>query len=128
MTASANASVPSWLLNACVALDYLTADNPRAMSALSAILITVGAIPATLASIPGIAVGAGAAGTLLAGPTAQTVGAVAVGLGQALKSPHTPLQTFFGGKHLHSVGLVGGKGVNPFLHVNPHGLLHEIVS
>ena len=87
MTASATASVPSWLLNACSALDFLTADNTRTMSALSAILITVGAIPATLASIPAIGAGAGgAAGVLLTGHAAQTVGAVAVGLGQALKA------------------------------------------
>lgn len=48
------------------------------MSVLSAILITVGSIPA----IPAISAGAG--GAVLASGAAHAVGAIAVGLGQAL--------------------------------------------
>jgi len=71
-------NAPVWLLNACTALDYLTSEHTQAMSVLSAILITVGSIPA----IPAISAGAG--GALLASGTAHALGALAVGLGQAL--------------------------------------------
>ena len=69
---------PVWLLNACTALDFLTSEHPKAMSVISAILITVGSIPA----IPAVAGGAG--GAILASGAAQAIGAIAVGLGQAL--------------------------------------------
>jgi hypothetical protein len=85
---------PEWLLSACSALDFLSAEHPRALSALSAILIAVGSVPALAASggavaLPALAAaGAGghAAIALLAGPTAQAVGAVTVGLGGWLKA------------------------------------------
>lgn len=71
---------PVWLLNACSALEYITSEHPKAMSIISAILITAGTIPA----IPAISAGAG--GALLASHAAQAIGAIAVGLGQALGS------------------------------------------
>jgi flagellar biosynthesis component FlhA len=67
-------------VNACQALDFLTSEHPKVMSAMSAILITVGAIP----SLP--AVSAGAGGALLASHAIQAAGAIAVGVGQALKA------------------------------------------
>jgi len=72
--------VPAWLLNACSALDLLTTEHPKVMTTLSAILITVGSIPA----IPVIAGGAG--GAILASGAAHAVGAVAVGLGSWIKA------------------------------------------
>ncbi|KXN90415.1 hypothetical protein AN958_04284 [Leucoagaricus sp. SymC.cos] len=69
---------PVWLLNACNALDFITSEHPKAMSVLSAILITVGSIPA----IPAISAGAG--GAVLASGAAHAIGAIAVGVGQAL--------------------------------------------
>ncbi|TEB33712.1 hypothetical protein FA13DRAFT_1729989 [Coprinellus micaceus] len=72
------AKAPVWLLNAVNALDFLTGEHPKAVSVLSAILITVGSIPA----IPAISAGAG--GAILASGAAHAIGAVAVGLGQAL--------------------------------------------
>ncbi|KAG6908800.1 hypothetical protein DXG01_003247 [Tephrocybe rancida] len=69
---------PIWLLNACTALEYITSEHPKAMSIISAILITAGSIPA----IPAIASGAG--GAVLASGAAHAIGAIAVGLGQAL--------------------------------------------
>jgi hypothetical protein len=48
------------------------------MSVISAILITAGSIPA----LPAISAGAG--GTVLASGAAHAIGAIAVGLGQAL--------------------------------------------
>lgn len=71
--------VPAWLLNACSALDLLTTEHPKVMTTLSAILITVGSIPA----IPAIASGAG--GAILASGAAHAVGAVAVGVGSWIK-------------------------------------------
>jgi hypothetical protein len=71
--------VPAWLLNACSALDLLTTEHPKVMTTLSAILITVGSIPA----IPAIAGGAG--GAILASGAAHAVGAVAVGVGSWIK-------------------------------------------
>lgn len=71
---------PAWLVNAASALDFLTVEHPKVMSTMSAILITVGTIPA----IPAISAGAG--GVLLASGAAQAVGAAAVGLGQCLKA------------------------------------------
>ncbi|TFK27292.1 hypothetical protein FA15DRAFT_220243 [Coprinopsis marcescibilis] len=69
---------PVWLLNACNALEFLTSEHPKAISVVSAILITVGSIPA----IPAISAGAG--GAILASGAAHAIGAIAVGLGQAL--------------------------------------------
>ncbi|KAF9444387.1 hypothetical protein P691DRAFT_786796 [Macrolepiota fuliginosa MF-IS2] len=69
---------PVWLLNACNALDFITSEHPKTMSVLSAILITVGSIPA----IPAITAGAG--GAVLASGAAHAIGAIAVGVGQAL--------------------------------------------
>jgi flagellar biosynthesis component FlhA len=66
-------------LNACSALDLLTTEHPKVMTTLSAILITVGSIPA----IPVIASGAG--GAILASGAAHAVGAVAVGVGSWIK-------------------------------------------
>ena len=68
------------MVNACQALDFLTSEHPKAMSAMSAILITIGAIP----SIPAISAGAG--GAFLASSAIQAAGAVAMGVGQALKA------------------------------------------
>ncbi|KAH7907653.1 hypothetical protein BJ138DRAFT_458623 [Hygrophoropsis aurantiaca] len=71
------ANVPVWLLNACHALDFLTSEHPRAMTTLSAVLITAGTLPA----IPAIS-----GGTVLATGVAQAVGAIAVGVGNMLKA------------------------------------------
>ncbi|KAJ4480970.1 hypothetical protein J3R30DRAFT_2384029 [Lentinula aciculospora] len=71
---------PVWLLNACNALDFLSTEHPKAMSTLSAILITAGTIP----SIPAISAGAG--GALLASGAVQAVGAIALGVGSWLKA------------------------------------------
>lgn len=70
-------NAPTWLLNACSALDFLTSEHPRAMSTISAILITAGTLP----TIPAIA-----GGTVLASGVAQAVGAIAVGVGNMLKA------------------------------------------
>ncbi|KAF8837887.1 hypothetical protein BDN67DRAFT_908453 [Paxillus ammoniavirescens] len=70
-------NVPTWLLNACHALDFLTTEHPRAMTTLSAVLITAGTLPA----IPAIS-----GGTVLASGVAQAVGAIAVGVGNLLKA------------------------------------------
>lgn len=69
---------PLWLLNACSALEFFTSEHPKVMSVLSAILITAGSIP----TIPAISAGAG--GAVLASGAAHAVGAIAVGIGQAL--------------------------------------------
>ncbi|KAF9040100.1 hypothetical protein BJ165DRAFT_1351527 [Panaeolus papilionaceus] len=74
------AQAPAWLLNACTALEYITSEHPKAMSIVSAILITAGSIP----SIPAIAAGAG--GAVLASGAAHAIGAIAVGVGQALSA------------------------------------------
>jgi hypothetical protein len=74
------AQAPVWLLNACGALDFLTTEHPKVMTTLSAILITIGSIPA----IPAISAGAG--GTVLASGAAHAVGAIAVGVGSWLKA------------------------------------------
>lgn len=71
---------PVWLLNACNALEFITSEHPKAMSIISAILITAGSIPA----LPAISAGAG--GAVLASGAAHAIGAIAVGLGQALSS------------------------------------------
>lgn len=85
------ANAPVWLLNACTALDYITSEHPKAMSVLSAILITAGSLPA----IPAISAGAG--GAVLASGAAHAIGAIAIGLGQALgasiKNSQAQLQT-----------------------------------
>ena len=74
------AQAPTWLLNACQALDFLTGEHPKVMTALSAVLITVGSIPA----IPAISAGAG--GAFLASGTAHAIGSIAVGVGSLLKA------------------------------------------
>lgn len=71
---------PVWLLNACQALDFLTTEHPKVMTAISAVLITVGSIPA----IPAISAGAG--GAFLASGTAHALGSIAVGIGSWLKA------------------------------------------
>jgi hypothetical protein len=84
---------PDWLIGAAGALEYLTSEYPRTMTTLSAILVTAGSIPALAATggsaaLPMLAAthGGQAAVAFLAGPTAQAVGALAVGLGQWLKA------------------------------------------
>ena len=42
-------------------------------------------------------------------------------LGQALKRPHTPLQTLKGALQTQSTGFLAGEGVKPFLHLKPQG-------
>jgi len=79
-TVTTIAQAPTWLLNACSALEFLTTEHPKVMTTISAVLITVGSLPA----IPAIATGA--AGTVLASGAAHAVGAVAVGLGTFLKA------------------------------------------
>jgi hypothetical protein len=74
------ANAPTWLLNACNALDYLTTEHPKVMTTISAVLITVGSIPA----IPAISAGAG--GAALASGAAHAVGAIAVGVGSWLRA------------------------------------------
>ncbi|KAH9477188.1 hypothetical protein JR316_0011107 [Psilocybe cubensis] len=76
----ATTQVPVWLLNACNALEFITSEHPKAMSIISAILITAGSIP----TIPAIAAGAG--GAVLASGAAHAIGAIAVGVGQALNA------------------------------------------
>lgn len=73
-------NVPTWLLNATTALDFLTTEHPKVMTTLSAVLITVGSLPA----IPALAGGAG--GAFLASHAVQAAGAIAVGLGNLLKA------------------------------------------
>lgn len=77
---TAEAQAPLWLLNACSALDFLTSEHPKVMTTLSAVLITVGSLPA----LPGISTAAG--GTILASHAVQAAGAIAVGVGNWLKS------------------------------------------
>ncbi|KAI0945914.1 hypothetical protein AcV7_010028 [Taiwanofungus camphoratus] len=72
--------VPLWLINACQSLDFITSEHPKVMSALSAVLITVGSLPA----LPAISAGAG--GAFLASNTAHAIGSIAVGLGTWLKA------------------------------------------
>ncbi|KIP06761.1 hypothetical protein PHLGIDRAFT_42695, partial [Phlebiopsis gigantea 11061_1 CR5-6] len=74
-TATEVAHAPTWLLNASQALGFLATEHPKAMTAISAVLITIGSIPA----LPAIATGAG--GAFLASGTAQAIGSIAVGVG-----------------------------------------------
>ncbi|TFK47106.1 hypothetical protein OE88DRAFT_1637159 [Heliocybe sulcata] len=71
---------PLWLFMAVDILETLSQEYPSAISALSAVLIIAGSIPA----IP--AVTTGAAGALLATHAAQTAGAAAVSFGTWLKT------------------------------------------
>ncbi|KAH8832739.1 hypothetical protein DL96DRAFT_1704792 [Flagelloscypha sp. PMI_526] len=73
------AKAPTWLLDVCKALDTLQTDHPRAMSVLSAILITAGTLP-TLPIV--VASGTG----ILATHAVQAAGAVALGVGNWLQS------------------------------------------
>ncbi|KAL1744264.1 hypothetical protein HDZ31DRAFT_39064 [Schizophyllum fasciatum] len=77
-TAVATGNAPTWLINACNALEFLQEEHPKAMSTLGAILITVGTIPA----IPALHIGAG--GAFLASGAVQAAGAIAVGVGKIL--------------------------------------------
>ncbi|KAI8992766.1 hypothetical protein BD414DRAFT_513873 [Trametes punicea] len=72
--------VPAWLVSACQSLEFLTNEHPKVMTALSAILITVGSLPA----LPAISAGAG--GAFLASSTAHALGSLAVGLGTLLQA------------------------------------------
>ncbi|KAI0298975.1 hypothetical protein B0F90DRAFT_1668804 [Multifurca ochricompacta] len=74
------AHAPLWLLNACNALEFLTTEHPKVMTTLSAVLITVGSLPA----LPALSAGAG--GTILASHAVQAAGAIAVGVGNWLKA------------------------------------------
>ncbi|KZT25097.1 hypothetical protein NEOLEDRAFT_1134333 [Neolentinus lepideus HHB14362 ss-1] len=74
---------PLWLFMACDVLESLSQGYPNAMTALSAVLIIAGSIPA----IP--AVTTGAAGTLLASHAVQAAGAAAVSLGTWLRTKQT---------------------------------------
>ncbi|KAI0027608.1 hypothetical protein K488DRAFT_60992 [Vararia minispora EC-137] len=78
--ATTTASAPLWLLNACGALDFLNSEHPKAMSTIAAVLITVGSLPA----LPGLSAVAG--GTVLTSHAIQAAGAIAVGVGNWLKS------------------------------------------
>ena len=71
--------VPTWLVNACHSLEFLTNEHPKVMTTLSAVLITVGSLPA----LPAISAGAG--GAFLASSTAHALGSLAVGLGTLLQ-------------------------------------------
>lgn len=75
-------NVPTWLMNAANALEFLSTEHPKAMTTLSAVLITVGSLPA----LPALAGGAG--GAFLASHAVQAAGAIAVGLGNLLKTAH----------------------------------------
>ena len=66
---------PMWLLQVCHVLDNASPDSQGVMTILSAILITVGSIPA----LP--AVQSGAAGVFLASGAAQTIGSILTGFG-----------------------------------------------
>ena len=89
LTTVTTARAPAWLINACSTLEVLAdslttnenggSNTPRIMSAMSAVLVTVGAIPA----LPGVAAGAG--GAFLASGVVQAAGAVGMGVGHALK-------------------------------------------
>lgn len=57
----------------------MAVEHPQVMTTLSAVLITVGSLPA----IPALAGGAG--GAILASHAVQAAGAIAVGLGNWLK-------------------------------------------
>ncbi|KAL4266503.1 hypothetical protein AB1N83_004252 [Pleurotus pulmonarius] len=81
-TVTTIAHAPKWLLNACNALDFLTTEHPKTMTTISAVLITVGTLPATL-----VAAGVGGpVGAVLASHAAQAVSAVALGVGNLLKA------------------------------------------
>ena len=94
--AVASGTAPTWLINACQALEFLQEEHPKAMSTLGAILITVGTIPA----IPALHIGAG--GAFLASGAVQAAGAIAVGVGKLLtaagKGTATPTQPAIEGK------------------------------
>ncbi|KAH9001913.1 hypothetical protein EDB86DRAFT_2801287 [Lactarius hatsudake] len=60
VTTTTEAHAPLWLLNATNALEFLTSEHPKVMTTLSAVLITVGSLPA----LPALSTAAG--GTILA--------------------------------------------------------------
>ncbi|KZT05065.1 uncharacterized protein LAESUDRAFT_702632 [Laetiporus sulphureus 93-53] len=74
------AHAPLWLINVCQSLAPITHEHPKAMTALSAVLITLGSLPA----LPVVSAGVG--GTFLASSTAHALGSVAVGLGTWLRA------------------------------------------
>lgn len=80
VTTTTEAQAPLWLLNACSALEFLTSEHPKVMTTLSAVLITVGSLPA----LPGLSTAAG--GTILASHAVQAAGAIALGVGNWLKA------------------------------------------
>ncbi|KAL4078034.1 hypothetical protein J3A83DRAFT_1712396 [Scleroderma citrinum] len=96
-------NVPTWLLNACHALNFLTAEHPKAMTTLSAVLITAGTLPA----IPAIS-----GGTVLASGVAQAVGAIAVGVGNLLKAQHEG-QIQMAGQQAQAPQVQGGQAQAP---------------
>lgn len=97
-------NVPAWLLNAATALDFLTTEHPKVMTTLSAVLITVGSLPA----IPALAGGAG--GAFLASHAVQAAGAVAVGLGNWLKASQDSASQ----RQQHTIeGGAGGATIEP---------------
>ncbi|KAI1795402.1 hypothetical protein LXA43DRAFT_40767 [Ganoderma leucocontextum] len=79
-TVTTVSQVPTWLVNACQSLEFLTNEHPKVMTTLSAVLITVGSLPA----LPAISAGAG--GAFLASSTAHALGSLAVGLGTLLQA------------------------------------------
>ncbi|KZT25074.1 hypothetical protein NEOLEDRAFT_1156536 [Neolentinus lepideus HHB14362 ss-1] len=74
------AHAPVWLIQASSAIEMLTKEHPHTMSALAAILITAGSIPA----LPAVA--ASPMAPILASHAAQAIGSIAVGLGTLLKA------------------------------------------
>ena len=80
VTATQTTHIPKWLLDASHALDVLVSDHPKAMSAISAILIALGGVP----SVPAVA--SGEAGTFLASGAAQVIGHVMTDVGVWMKA------------------------------------------
>ncbi|KAI0776626.1 hypothetical protein BD413DRAFT_468646 [Trametes elegans] len=72
--------VPAWLVSACQSLEFISNEHPKVMTAVSAILITIGSLPA----LPAISAGAG--GAFLASSTAHALGSLAVGFGTLLQA------------------------------------------
>ena len=83
-TTETAAQVPTWLLHASQALSFLTVEHPKTMTTISAVLITIGSIPA----LPAIHACAG--GAFLASTTAQAIGSIAIGVGSLIKAVSDP--------------------------------------
>lgn len=73
------AKAPTWLLDVCQSLDTLQTEHPKAMSMLSAILITAGTLP----TLPVVAASAGTG--VLATSAFKAAGVVALGVGNWLQ-------------------------------------------